>query len=196
MGERMNDLRQIDAFRLLDFDARLEREAMEQVADGIAVLFDIEAPRERIGLIVASDDAGTATSVQFWSDAVRIGVAVASPELFPWCLANAPCGALARRFRITGPNSTLLGESDALLAALDAATDQISLRQIDAALVVALCFADLHHGGKVLALRLCAANGRHALDTSALRTPAAPVPLRVAIEILRMQLVAAFAVDG
>jgi len=179
---------QIDAFRSLDFDARLEREAMEQIADGIAALFDIEAPRERIGLIVASDNAGTATSVQFWLDAMRIGVAVASPELFPWCLANAPCGALARRFRVTGPNATLLGESDALLAALDTAAGQVTQRQVDNAVVVALCFANGHAGGKALALRVCADNGRHSLDLGALRTLVDPVPLRAGIDVLCGQL--------
>jgi len=187
----MNDLRQIDAFCVLDFDARLEREAMEQIAGGIAALFDIETPRERIGLIVVSDNAGTATSVQFWSDAVATGVAVASPELFPWCLANAPCGALARRFHITGPNSTLLGESDALLAALDTAADQITQRQVDKAVIVVLSFANGHRGGKVLALRVCAHAGRHALDLGALSTLVTltnTVPLRAAIDMLRGQL--------
>ena len=184
----MNDLRQIDAFCALDFDARLEREATEQIIGGIAALFDIETPRERIGLIVVSDNAGTATSVQFWSDAVATGVAVASPELFPWCLANAPCGALARRFQITKPNLTLLGESDALLAALDTAADQIAQRQVDSVVIVALSFVYGHKAGKVLALCMGAHVGRHAINLGTFPTTANSVPLRAAIDMLHGQL--------
>ena len=184
----MSDLRQIGAFCALDFDTRLEREAMEQIADGIARLFDIETPRERIGLIVVSDNAGSATSVQFWSDAVATGVAVASPELFPWCLANAPCGALARRFHITGPNLTLLGESDALLAAFDTAADQIAQRQVDSVVIVALSFVYGHKAGKVLALCMCAHTSRHALSLSALATTEDSLSLRSAIDLLHEQL--------
>lgn len=177
---------QIDAYCSLDFDAPLEREATAQIADGLSDLFDTGPPRERIALIVASDNAGTATSTRFWSEAVRTGVAVASPELFPWCLANAPCGALARHFRITGPNSTLLGESDALLSSLVAALDQIELGRVDIAVVIALSFANRYDAGKALALRLRAGIGAFTLDLEALREPS--FPLRAGIDLLRRQL--------
>lgn len=157
----------VGAHRFLDFDARLEREAMDQIADGIAPLFD--APGGRIGLIVASDNAGTATSVQFWADALRTGVAFAGPELFPWCLANAPCGALARRFGITGPNSTLLGEADALLAALDTGEELLAQDRVDAAVIVAVCFASAGQHGRAMALRLQDGGGeRHEPGLAAL----------------------------
>jgi hypothetical protein len=144
----------LDALRLLDFDAGLEREAMEQIGDGIAPLFEIAVPRERIGLLFVSDNAGSATSLKFWADALRTGVGLASPELFPWCLANAPCGALARRFAITGPNSTLLGEADALHAALDTSADLFAQGSIDSAMIVATCFAADGQPGRAIALRL------------------------------------------
>ena len=159
----------IDAFCALDFDARLEREAMVQIGDAMAPWFDADVSRARTGLIVVSDNAGSATSVQFWSDAVRMGVGVASPELFPWCLANAPCGALARRFHITGPNATLLGESDALLAALDTAADQLAEGRVDVAVIVALSFAHAQSHGKGLALHVCGDSSRARLDLGALR---------------------------
>jgi hypothetical protein len=179
---------EIAAFRAAEFDARLEREAMEQVADVVAALFDADGPRSRVGLIVASDSAGTATSVQFWGDAMRTGVAFASPELFPWCLANAPCGALARRFGITGPNSTLLGESDALLAALDMAADQIGQGHVDTAIVVALCFANEHQAGKILALRVCTGGGCHPVDLSVLSRLPDSMSLRSATDLLSQAL--------
>lgn len=178
----------IDTFCSLNFNARLECEAMEEVAYGIAALFDIDAPRSRIGLIVASDNAGTATSVQFWSDAMRTGVAVASPALFPWCLANAPCGVLARRFNVTGPNSTLLGEGDALLAALDTASDQLAQGQVDCAVVVALCFANSQLGGTMLGLRASADGGNHSQQLDGLYAACNAASLRTAIGLPRVQL--------
>jgi len=175
----------IDAYRLLDFDAALEREAMQQIGDGIADLFDMDAPKERIGLLVASDNAGTATSVKFWAEAVRTGVGLASPELFPWCLANAPCGSLARRFAITGPNSTLLGEADALRAAFDNSVDLLTQERINSAIIVALCFAVDGQPGRAIALRLRQGCGTHdEIDLTALTQASAAPSLRAAIDTL------------
>ncbi|RZT95090.1 beta-ketoacyl synthase N-terminal-like domain-containing protein [Rivibacter subsaxonicus] len=124
------------------FDAPLEREAIEAIAPALAPLFEREgAPAHRSGLYLATSDAGAATSLRFWSEARRTGLALANPELFPWCLANAPCGALARRFGVTGPNLSVLGQADALLAAFDAALDALASERIDIAIVVALVMA-------------------------------------------------------
>lgn len=159
----------VHAFTRVSFGEGLEREALHTLGEGLAPLFAIAAPRERTALLVASDNAGSATSVRFWADALRTGVALASPELFPWCLANAPCGALARRLGITGPNSTLLGEADALTAAFDAATDLFASRRIDAAFIVAISFADARGAGVALALHLVDGGSLPALPTGALR---------------------------
>jgi 3-oxoacyl-(acyl-carrier-protein) synthase len=78
--------------------------------------------------------------VRFWADAVKSGVALASPELFPWCLANAPCGALARRFGITGPNATWLGGDAALPAAAAAAATSLAEGRVRRVFVVAVDF--------------------------------------------------------
>lgn len=180
----------IAAHRLLSFDAGLEREVMDQVADAIAPLFDSEVPGERIGLIVASDNAGSATSVRFWAEAVRTGVGLASPERFPWCLANAPCGALARRFAITGPNSTLLGEADALLAALETSVDLFAQGSIDSAIIVALSFASDSQCGRAIALRMLHDGTAHAGPTSlaALHQSCSSLSLRSAIDLLGLHL--------
>jgi hypothetical protein len=135
------------------FDTRLEREATQAVGDAIEVLFEAGAAGDRLGLIVVSDNAGTATSVQFWADAQRTGVALASPELFPWCLANAPCGALARRFGVTGPNLTLLGEGEALWAAFDQAEDLLATGQVEAVVLVSISYAEDGARGQAVAWR-------------------------------------------
>jgi 3-oxoacyl-(acyl-carrier-protein) synthase len=137
----------------MTFDTRLEREATQAVGDAIAVLFEGGAAGDRLGLIVVSDNAGTATSVQFWADAQRTGVALASPELFPWCLANAPCGALARRFGVTGPNLTLLGEGEALWAAFDQAEDLLAAGQVEAVVLVSISYAADDARGQAVAWR-------------------------------------------
>jgi 3-oxoacyl-(acyl-carrier-protein) synthase len=124
----------------------LEREVVDAIAAQVGALLEPLAPsaaaRDRVALFVASPNAGAATALQFWAAALRTGPALASPELFPWCLANAPCGALARHLRITGPNSTWLGEADALRAALESADDLLDDGRVDTALVVALAFAE------------------------------------------------------
>lgn len=175
----------IDKIHSFNFDALLEREAMAQVIEGLAPVFDITTARDRSGLIVASNNAGSATSLHFWAQAVEVGVAVASPELFPWCLANAPCGALSRHFGITGPNATLLGEGDALVGAVDTAAQWLVSRRVDHAIVVALSFAGSAAPGRALALCLAGSDGKPAGHFEALRAQLAPLTLCAAIEALR-----------
>ena len=182
----------IEACRGVAFDARLEREAMSQICEGVGEVFSTEAPRARTGLFVVTDNAGTATSLQFWSDAMRTGVDVASPELFPWCLANAPCGALARLFHVSGPNATLLGESEALIAALEAGADAFEDDTLDVIIVVALSFA-IEAGGAALALRLGAASDAQwiAFDVASARNTLQSLTLRQGMAVLQHQLATA-----
>lgn len=128
----------------------LERSAIEAAMDELAPLFE-GAAGPASALFVASPNAGTATALRFWSDAQRTGVALANPELFPWCLANAPCAALARRFSITGPNISWLGDDEALEAAWSAA--ELALQQGHAlrAFIVSVRFGP---GGRLRAWRL------------------------------------------
>jgi hypothetical protein len=86
-----------------------EQASLEAMFDHMAPLFEcvssVEGERDG-ALLVVTDDAGSGTSVRFWREALAVGLDVASPGAFPWCLANAPCAAIARRFGITGPNLT------------------------------------------------------------------------------------------
>ncbi len=90
-----------------------ERAALDAVLEQLAPVFE-RVPvidGERAGaLLLVTDDAGTGTAVQFWRDALATGLALASPGNFPWCLANAPCATIARRFGITGANITWLAK--------------------------------------------------------------------------------------
>lgn len=148
---------------LMRFDAALEREAVEALGDLLAEQFDSDTPPDRVALVVVSDNAGSATSLRFWSEAQRTGVALASPELFPWCLANAPCGALARRFGVTGPNVTLLGEAEALAAGCDHASDLLAAGNADAVVLLAISFAEPPGAGVARAWRLASREAASAL---------------------------------
>lgn len=128
----------------------LERQAIESVMDQIAGLFENGAG-DRSGIFLASPNAGNSTAQRFWADAQGVGVAFANPELFPWCLANAPCAALARRFGITGPNFTWLGGEDALQAAWSAAEIAIHRRRIERAFVVGVSFGESGATGRLRA---------------------------------------------
>lgn len=145
----------VDRHLSLRFDCALERDAVESIAQVAEPLFPSTAAGNRIGLCVASPNAGAATSMKFWADARRAGLAVASPELFPWCLANASCGALARRFDVRGPNYTYLGDADAILGALEAAADGFDRQALEAVVLVVLKFAsNSSESGQLFGVRL------------------------------------------
>ncbi|WP_143071861.1 hypothetical protein [Nitrosospira briensis] len=145
----------LDMHHLSMLDWGLERELIASITPRLVPLFDSGVPRHRTCLIVASSNAGAATSVKFWADAAQVGPALASPELFPWCLANAPCGAIARHFGVTGPNFTLLGAGDAMMGAIEAAAGQFALDCADMAVVVVPQFAELQgETGHLFAFRL------------------------------------------
>ena len=155
---------QVLAHAVLTLNATLEREAVEAVATPIAALLAPHTPpgaaRDRIGLFVASRNAGAPTSLAFWAQAQKTGLALASPELFPWCLANAPCGALSRQLGITGPNFSFLGDAGALFDALETAHDLLHAGRIELGLVVVLNFADaVRADARGLALVVAPGNG-------------------------------------
>jgi len=166
-------------------DAALEREAVEAAFAALAPLFEFEGSRERAALVVVSSNAGSATSMRFWADALRTGVALASPELFPWCLANAPCGAIARRFGITEPNFTCLGEAEALAGALQAAADELAAARVEVAVVVAFEFADtVHARADMLGLRIGGGGRARGLRLEPAALASAGPSLRAAISAL------------
>ena len=110
-------------------DAASEQAALDMVLDALAPLFEAvpAVDGERAGaLLLVSDDAGSGTAVRFWRDAVAVGPALASPGAFPWCLANAPCATIARRFLVTGPNVTWLAERADAPDMFDAAADWLA----------------------------------------------------------------------
>jgi hypothetical protein len=126
--------------------AGLEPVVMPALSEALAALFPQGAAPERSGLYVATDNAGSSCALAFWAEAQRVGVGLASPELFPWCLANAPCGWLARQFQIRGPNATFVGRAGAWLSALQQASLHLQQERIDRAFVVGLHFSELGSG--------------------------------------------------
>jgi hypothetical protein len=164
-----------------------ERDAIESMGPTLAPLFESDLPRERTGLLVASANAGVATSLQFWAGARRVGLALASPEHFPWCLANASCGALARRFGVTGPNFTMLGAADAMLGAIETTTDYFALGRMDMAVVVVVVpqfAAEPDDRGRLFAFRLMRQAGPIAIRAEATAPSATCVSLGESVETL------------
>ena len=117
-----------------------DRDTLEALAEQVKELFELESATARTGLYVASSNAGCQSAILFWQEVRRAGVAFANPELFPWTLANAPCGWLARRFQITGPNATYTG-SNAVLAAMEHASDDLGAGIVDTAWILKINFA-------------------------------------------------------
>jgi hypothetical protein len=118
-----------------------EKETLPRLGERIKGLFDPPSPADKSGLYLISANAGFHSAVEFWSAARRSGLGVANPELFPWTLANAPGGWLARTFGIAGPNFTYTGGTNALLAALTQAREHLLGGDVVTGWVVALDFA-------------------------------------------------------
>lgn len=118
-----------------------EKDLLPAIGQQLAPLFHPGPEAGRAGLYLVSANAGFQSSLSFWADAKRSGVAVANPELFPWTLANAPCGWLAREFQVTGPNFTYTGGNEALSAALSQACEHLRTATVDTAWVIAIDFA-------------------------------------------------------
>jgi len=96
----------------------------------------IDCRPEATGLYLATSDAGTQASIQFWADGLRDGLGFANPRDFHLTLANSPAAHLAIRYQLRGPNYTLVGGGDATLAALEQAQDDLEAGLIEAAVVI------------------------------------------------------------
>lgn len=138
-------------------EAAPERDALDAAMTELTALFT-GGGNARTALFVASTDAGSRTALRFWAEARRTGVALANPELFPWCLANAPCAAIARRFGITGPNGTWLGD-DALAAAWSAADTHLAKGFVEQVIVVSVDFGHAPGQPRLEAWRIDSGSG-------------------------------------
>lgn len=137
----MGELIFIGGYRSVSLRFASEKETLPRLAKLVEEFFQPLANPDEAGLYLVSANAGFQSSVQFWTDARRSGLSVASPELFPWTLANAAAAWLAREFQITGPNFTYMGQTQALFDALGQARDHLLGGLIATAWVVALDFA-------------------------------------------------------
>lgn len=97
----------------------------------------------RVGLYLATPDAGGRVSIDFWAEALEVGPGLVLPGTFPWTLASAPAGFLAEGLDIRGPVQVLVGEDDAAAAVLEHALRDLEEERIDRAEVVVLELADL-----------------------------------------------------
>jgi 3-oxoacyl-(acyl-carrier-protein) synthase len=106
------------------------------IATAIRPLLNTAIDGDARGIYLATGDAGVSVSVAFWAAALVETPRFASPAEFPWTLANAPASLLARELALRGPNYTLVGEADAMLAALEHAIDDLSRAIIDEAVLI------------------------------------------------------------
>jgi 3-oxoacyl-(acyl-carrier-protein) synthase len=107
------------------------------IAGASAPLLDADTDPDERGIYLATGDAGVVASVGFWAAALAESPRFASPADFPWTLANAPAGLLARELAIRGPSYTLVGDADAMLAAFEHAIDDLERGVVAEAIVVA-----------------------------------------------------------
>jgi len=85
-----------------------ETDLATQFVDVISSKQDMEFYGKQSAVYFISSNAGTYSSIAFWENALEHSPRFANPGIFPWTLANATSGYIARRFSITGPNYTII----------------------------------------------------------------------------------------
>ncbi len=85
-----------------------ELDLVEQFVDIINAEQDLKFYGNQSAVYFVSSNAGTFSSIAFWQNALEHSPRFANPGIFPWTLANATPGYIARRFSITGPNYTII----------------------------------------------------------------------------------------
>lgn len=69
---------------------------------------DLEFYKNQSAVYFITANAGNFSSIAFWENALQHSPRFANPGIFPWTLANATSGYIARQFGITGPNYTII----------------------------------------------------------------------------------------
>ena len=91
---------------------------------------------ERLGIVMCLMNGCVNFSNRFYNE-VLVDVARASPILFPETVFNAPASHIAAHLRADGPVSTLLGDSDPVVAAIEMAEDWLAGDEVTHCLVIA-----------------------------------------------------------
>ncbi len=134
----------IDHYIIQDIPSsfRTFQEIVEYIANQWKPLFEDNIQPIKKGMYLATTDAGTIPSITFWEDALKTGPGFVLPGMFPWTLSNAPAACLARVLNIRGPNVTMIGKGEAVLATLDHAFLDLESNRIQKAFVVGLDFLE------------------------------------------------------
>lgn len=85
-----------------------EANLAEGFIDAISVEHDLGFYGNQSAVYFVSSNAGVYSSIAFWKNALEHSPRFANPGIFPWTLANATSGYIAKRFSITGPNYTII----------------------------------------------------------------------------------------
>ncbi|WP_452225970.1 hypothetical protein [Lacinutrix cladophorae] len=85
-----------------------EADLAKKFVDAIHVENNFEFYGNQTALCFITLNAGTFSSIAFWENALEHSPRFANPGIFPWTLANATSGYIARKFSITGPNYTII----------------------------------------------------------------------------------------
>ncbi len=105
------------------------------LTEQITSLLPEDADPDRVGMYVASSDAGVDVSVSFWKSAIAEGVDFVNPRDFHWTLASSMAAHAAAETGIRGPCFTLVGGSEAGIAVLSHGIDDLHGGTIDLGLI-------------------------------------------------------------
>jgi 3-oxoacyl-(acyl-carrier-protein) synthase len=122
----------------METDAISFEQSAEWAADQLKEIAPAQFEPERVGLYLATSDAGASASITFWKHTLEEGVGFTNPHDFPWTLASSPAGYIALQLQLQGPNYTLVGSGDASQGALQHALDDLTTGRVNSALLVRL----------------------------------------------------------
>lgn len=166
------------AGRISHFSAAASLEALgEQRAE------EVKSGALRLGLVYTLVNGGVVYSRRFFGE-VLAQPATASPILFPETVFNAPASHLAAVLGLTGPVTTIVGDTGAFLHGLDTASLWLELGLVDACLVTGAEEADwmTAEGLALLEPRAILAEGAGAVLVAASDHPARSALLHFPVE--------------
>jgi len=97
-------------WNIIHFKGVTEKEIAQQFANHLSAQ-SYCFYRSQSALYILTNNAGSYSSIAFWANALEYSPRFANPANFPWTLANATSGYIAREFLIEGPNYTFINKT-------------------------------------------------------------------------------------
>jgi len=139
----------------------------EKVADWVVEMLQPQLTGHydplRTGIYLATGDIGAGASINFWAEALACGLGFANPAQFPGTLASSCATHIATKLSMQGANYTLVGTTEAAMAAIQHGVSDIEAQLVDYALIVGIDASPPSRLGALLLARPIEGSGNRLL---------------------------------